>query len=53
MTSDFIEIEMFAVLVAIGIGFCIWLVISVVYELAQEWEKQNEMQMRSDDDMEL
>jgi len=56
MTSDFIEfieIEMLAIFVAAGIDCCIWLVFSVLYELAKEWEKKNEMQMRSDDDMEL
>ena len=52
MTSDFIQLELFAIVNAVGISCCIWLVFSAVDELAQEWEKQNEMQMRSDDDME-
>ena len=40
MTADFIQIELFAILNAVGIGYCIWFIWSVVYELAQEWDKE-------------
>lgn len=39
MTIDFIQIEMFAILIAAGISTCIWGIWEIIYTLAQKLEK--------------
>ena len=42
MTIDFIQIEMFAVLITAGISTYIWGIWKIIYALAQEHEKESE-----------
>lgn len=42
MTTYFIQVELFAILIAVGISICIWCIWKFIYALAQEDEAEKE-----------
>lgn len=40
MTADFIQIELFAIFIAVGISVCIWGIWKIVETLAEEYDKE-------------